>query len=139
MPLITFDFTPYPYVSNKNLVAVYRPVIQVSLSAKSKIYPNTVSCLVDSGADFNLFPAEIGEYLNLQIKNGEKVTHTGIANVGINAYIHKVNLFVGGYKISTEVHFSYDHKIPLLGRDGFFKFFKTVTFNEEKLLLKLKY
>jgi hypothetical protein len=139
MPLINFDFILYPYIDNKKIIGIYRPVIPVSISAKQKIYPHIVNCLVDSGADYNLFPAAIGENLGLQVKAGEKFTHTGIANVNIDAYKHKVILFIGGYKITTDVHFSYNHKIPLLGRDGFFKFFKTVTFNEEKLQLKLKY
>jgi hypothetical protein len=75
----------------------------------------------------------------LQIKKGEKVTHMGIGNVGIDAYSHPVSFYVGSRKITTEAHFSYHQKIPLLGRDGFFKFFNSITFDEKNLLLKLDY
>lgn len=95
--------------------------------------------LIDSGADFNLFPADIADSLGITVRKGEKFEHMGIGNVGITAYSHKVKLFLDGYNFTTEAHFSYDHKIPLLGRIGFFKYFKTVTFNENDKKLQLKY
>ncbi|MBA3723382.1 MAG: hypothetical protein H0W89_00615 [Candidatus Levybacteria bacterium] len=139
MPVIKFDYFAYPHIKNKKLVAIYRPIIAIRVSAKHKIYPNTIECVVDSGADFNLLPATIGEHLGLDIKKGEKVTHMGIGNIRIEAYKHNVSLYVGRRKVTTEAHFSYHQKIPLLGRDGFFKYFKTITFNEKQLLLSLEY
>ena len=140
MPIIKFDYIPYPYLQAKNkLVAVYRPVIQITISANHKVYPNTISCLVDSGADFNLFPATIGESLGLKIKTGEKVTHMGIANVGIAAYKHPVKIYIKEYSFKTDIDFSYDHKIPILGRHGFFDHFQSIKSNEKLLRLELTY
>lgn len=139
MPVIAYDYLPKPYLINKKLTAVYFPIVPIRLSAYHKMYPREIRCIVDSGANFNLLPADIGETLGLNIKKGRKREHIGIGNVGIIAYGHPVKLFVKGYSFKTEVDFSYDHKIPLLGRHGFFKFFKRVTFNEKELRLNLVY
>ena len=139
MPVIKFDYLARPHVDNKKLVAVYRPIIPIRLSGNHKIYPYTVNCLVDAGADFNLLPAHIGEYFGFKIKSGEKVTHMGIGNVGILAYEHPVTLYIQSYKIKTKIQFSYDHQIPLLGRYSFFSFFKRITFYEKQLQLQLEY
>jgi hypothetical protein len=63
----------------------------------------------------------------------------GIGGIGIVAYSHPVTLYIQEYKIKTDVHFSFDHKIPLLGRAGLFKYFKTVTFNEKELQVQFEY
>lgn len=63
----------------------------------------------------------------------------GIGNIGITAYVHPVKIFIQAYNFKTDIHFSYDHRIPLLGRYGFFKYFKQVVFNERKLQVELEY
>lgn len=139
MPVISFDYLPRPYVSKNKLIAIYTPIIPIRLSANYRIYPYSINCLLDSGADFNLLPADIGEELGLKITKGKKVEHLGIGNIGIVAYRHPAKLFIKNYMLKTEIDFSYDHKIPLLGRHGFFAFFKRVTFNEENLRVDLEY
>jgi len=139
MPVISYDYLPKPFVKNDKLSAIYTPVIPIRLSVQHKLYKNSIYCLVDSGADHNLFPADIGELLGLKIKKGEKVEHTGIGDVGILAYRHPVKLFLEGYSFQTFADFSFDHKIPLLGRDDFFTCFKRVIFNETKRQLHLEY
>jgi len=139
MPIIKYDYFPTPLVANKKLIAFYYPIVSIQLSGNHRIYFQPIKCVVDSGADFNLLPANIGEDLGFNIKKGEKVTHTGIGNITLVAYKHTVTLYLEGYKFKTDVHFSYDHKIPILGRDGFFKYFKKVTFNEKELRLELEY
>lgn len=103
------------------------------------MYPYGINCLVDSGADFNLFPADIGEKLGLKISEGKVKTHLGIGNVGITAYTHSVKLFLKDYNFKTEIDFSYDNKIPLLGSYGFFRNFKRIIFDEENLRLDFHY
>jgi len=139
MPVIKYDYLARPHLDNGKLVAIYRPIISIRLGGNHKIYPHTINCLVDSGADFNLFPAHFGESFGLNIKKGKKVTHIGIGDVGITAYEHPVKLYLTNYHFNTTAHFSYDHKIPLLGRYSFFSFFKKVTFDQDKLMLTLQY
>lgn len=139
MPLINYDYLARPSLYKKKLIVIYRPIISIRMSANNKLFPNVINCVVDSGADFNLLPAWIGESIGLNIRKGEKITHMGIANVGIVAYSHPVKIYLDGYNFKTDIHFSYDHRIPILGRHGFFKFFKRVTFNEKDLRLELEH
>lgn len=139
MPIIKYDYIVSPHITNKKLIAIYSPIISIQLSSNHKIYPFPIDCLIDSGADFNLLPARIGESLGLSIKKGDKVTHMGIGSIGITAYSHPVKIYLGNYSFKTTVDFSYNHKIPLLGRYGFFRYFKKVTFHEKELRLELNY
>lgn len=139
MPIIKYEYFLTPRIINKKLIATYDPIIPILLGANHKIYHSTINCFVDSGAVYNLMPASIGESLGLNIKKGEKHIHMGIGDIGIVAYSHLVILYLQSYKIKTDVHFSFDHKIPLLGRTGIFKYFKTVTFNEKELHIQFKY
>jgi hypothetical protein len=139
MPISKYDYFLTPRIINKKLVPTYDPIIPIRLSANHKMYHSVINCFVDSGAVYNLMPASIGESLGLNIKKGVKHTHMGIGDIGIVAYSHPVTLYIQGYKTKTDVHFSFDHKIPLLGRTGFFKYFKTVTFNEKELQVQFEY
>lgn len=139
MPIISYDYVPRPFMENGKLGAIYIPIIPIKLSANHKMYPRSIKCLLDSGADFNLMPADVGEKMGLNIKRGRKRQHLGIGNVGIVAYAHPVKIFAGGHSFTTEMDFSYDHKIPLLGRSGFFAYFKKIVFNEKSLQVDLHY
>lgn len=139
MPVIKYDYLARPHIEDNKLFAIYRAIISIRLSANHRMYPHVINCLVDSGADFNLMPADIGEYLGLTIKKGKKQVRMGIGNVGIIAYKHPAKIFVHGYDFKTHIDFSYDHKIPLLGRYSFFKYFKKIIFNEKELQLELEY
>lgn len=138
MPAIIFDYLPSAYIEENKLVAIYNPVINLVIGANKKVYPST-DCIVDSGSEFNLMPSYIADYLGIDIRKGKKETHVGIGNVGIVAYSHPVTIYLEGYKFDTNVHFSYDHKIPIMGRYGFFRYFKKIIFNEKKLRLELAY
>jgi hypothetical protein len=139
MSLMSFDYLPRPYLDGKKLKAIYQPIVMLRIGANHKIYPNDIECLVDSGADYNLFPADIGELLGINITKGKVREHIGIANIGIKTYTHPVNLYIRGKKLITEVDFSYDHLIPLVGREGFFRHFKQLIFNQKELRLDLEY
>ncbi len=139
MALIFYDYHVFPYVDDKKLIPLYVPIISIRLGTKSKIFPKDIECIPDSGSDFNLFPAEIGETLGIKVAKGKKREHTGIGNAHILAYEHSVKIFLQGHSFKTDIHFSYNHKIPLLGRYGFFKYFKKVIFNEKALRLELEY
>jgi hypothetical protein len=139
MPVIKRDYTAFPYLDKGKYVKIHRPYVPIRLSNKRRILPYLIDCLVDSGADHNLLPAYLGEQLGIHVSQGEKLEHVGIGDMGITAYIHRVRMYVDTYGFETEVHFSYQQKIPLLGRYSFFRFFQSVTFNEQALQLELSY
>jgi len=86
-----------------------------------------------------LFPSQWGISLGISIQKGKPSDHLGIGGYGMRAYTHKVNLYVGSYKIVTEVDFSEHQKIPLLGRDTFFIFFNSIKFDQGNKEVELKY
>lgn len=99
------------------------------------------SALIDSGADFCIFDAQIGEYLGIDTKSGIKVGFGGIQERGgAVAYLSEVILTVGGNQYKTSVGFSYDiakHGYGILGQKGFFNLF-SVKFDYRKSEVEIK-
>jgi hypothetical protein len=131
-----FTVTYYPYICEDpktgKQVEVPRPTIPIVIVYKDK--PSwDFQALVDSGSDRNLFPAEIGETIGMDIKSGNRRPIRGIGDHDIMAYTHKVKILAAGKTFEAEIDFSYEQKSPLLGRSGFFNFFKEICFNEKVL------
>lgn len=105
--------------------SIFKPIIPIKIS-KSNLTLQ-YAALIDSGADFCIFDAEIGEYLGINIKSGTELPFGGIQSVGgAKAYIHKVNIEIGGHQFQAEVGFSYDiskNGYGILGQKGFFNLF----------------
>lgn len=86
--------------------------------------------MIDSGADFNIFHAEIGEAIGINITDGEEIDFGGIqSRVGAKGYFHDVTLVIGGHTYDARVAFSWDiaehgHGVP--GQKGFFEQFKII-------------
>lgn len=141
MSVIKSDYTPRVFINLKTEKTeyLYTPLIDIRLCYKHRLSKNLIKCLLDSGADRNLFPAEWGEIVNINIKKGEKISHFGIGDMEIIAYRHKIKLYVGSYDFNTTADFSYEQKFPLLGREDFFKYFKQIIFYERERYIKLKY
>lgn len=119
--------------------SILKPIIPVIISVsggKSTMY----AALIDSGADFCIFDAEIGEYLEINIENGIKIGFGGIQESnGAEAFLHEVILNIGGHDYRTVVGFSYDvakHGFGILGQKGFFDIFK-VSFDYRKEEIEL--
>lgn len=73
MQSITFYYVPNLIIdpkTQKQIGKVYRPFIPIRLSYNRKLVPFTVDCLVDSGSDTNLFPAQWGQAAGMNITNG---------------------------------------------------------------------
>jgi hypothetical protein len=128
----------FPY--KKYGKGIVRPVIPVTLryrEAKIKY-----EALVDSGADFCLFHAEIGELLGINIKKGKPHEVFGVGGKAILYYSHKATIEVGGWPFEIEAGF-----IPevsgrvmhhgLVGQRGFFEHF-VVIFDAQGERLELK-
>jgi len=124
---------PLPERSEYFGLSVLRPIIPVTIVAGSRELH--YEALIDSGADFCIFDAEIGEYLGLPVRAGFREEFGGIQERGgAEAFLHSVVLHIGGVPYTTTVGFSYDiasHGVGLLGQKGFFDLF-IVTFDLEK-------
>lgn len=98
----------------------------------------SVTALVDSGSDTNLLPGSICPTLGINIKKGIRIPISGIGSrEPVIAYRHfGVKMFVEGYSFETFVDFCEEQQVALLGQNGFFDKFKSITFKKlEELML----
>lgn len=102
--------------------SVLRPIIPLTIQAGDHMLK--YQALVDSGADFSIFDAEVGEELGLNIRSGDEMRFGGVQGYGgAVAYLHAVTLILGGKSFQTIVGFSYDigkRGTGILGQKGFF-------------------
>ncbi len=111
------------------------PIIDIIIYGPKKI--EAFKALVDSGASFSIFRAEVADRLGVKIEKGKPIYLTGIAG-RILGYLHKMPVEVGNKKFSCKVIFSKEYTISLnlLGRDNFFLPF-LITFNERFRKLRI--
>ena len=119
---------------------ILRPIIPIILERKNKKVGYKV--LIDSGADYNIFHAVIGEILGLNVKSGKKEIFGGISGGEMTAYFYLVNVEIGDWKYELYCGFSYDippYGYGVLGQKGFFDNF-IVKFDllKEEIELKLR-
>lgn len=117
-----------------------RPFIPVYLHRDGQRTRSAYFALLDSGADRVIFPADLAQEVGLtEIETGVLEAAVGIAHQKADVYYHALGLqLMGDPKIlATEIGFSRDVYLPLLGR-SFFRHFKRVTFDEEGEEVDLK-
>ena len=117
-----------------------RPLIRIEVSSAKTVDGIPCEVLVDSGADFCILKAEIGEILGLDIKSGQESPYRGINGTESVGYAHTVWLSVKDIWFSAKVVFSYE--IPkgghqVVGQVGFFDHFK-VNFDYQKASIVLR-
>lgn len=130
---VDFDNCPFP-----NKKSSLRPVIQIDFDSSSGGFGYFV--LIDSGADYCIFHAKLGEQLGLNIKSGIPLIFHGTSSEPQKAYFHKITFKIGGHKHTAEVGFSYEMEglaYGILGQDGFFDQW-TIKFEYQKESIELK-
>jgi hypothetical protein len=123
-------YKPFKYFNRAvpNQRIVWRPVLSIKIvykHAQSKKF----DAIVDSGSDYCLFHASIGEGIGMKIKQGvEGGLGSVISGLRTKVWYHDVRLLIGPDGIDTKVGFSWDLDSNLLGQIGFFDNY-AVTFN----------
>jgi len=126
--------------SYKNYNSVFRPVIPIKLkNAEQEI---GYEVLVDSGADFCVFDAEMGEVIGIDVKKGKPNEVFGVGGKVSIYYLHKVKIEVGGLDYEIEAGFmpnvsGHVMRYGLVGQKGFFENF-VVKFDFKKKEIELK-
>lgn len=115
-----------------------RPVIPIEVVYKNLAVPYEV--LVDSGADFCIFDAQIADILGFDIESGERSEIAGITGISAPVYFHEIVIKVGGWPFKIKAAFL--RKIGkfgygVAGQKGFFDIF-TVKFDLAKEEIELK-
>lgn len=112
---------PYRKINLKNPFSskqyILRPIIPISLKYGDKSL--RYEALVDSGADFNIFPLEIADKLAIKFKDNKKLYFTGIGGNPITGKITEIVIELGSKKILTKAVFA-EVGNGILGQYGFF-------------------
>ncbi|MBI4355729.1 MAG: retropepsin-like domain-containing protein [Candidatus Omnitrophica bacterium] len=95
--------------------------------------------LVDSGADYSIFHAQIGEALGLDIRRGSRVTFAGVGGVAQEGFRHRIELDIQQQRFASHVVFAPGLKIPygILGQEDLFERF-VIVFDHKHGWLDLK-
>lgn len=116
----------FPYLTLPSTTPLGRTIIDKVPMLKIEFKEFYLDCMIDTGAYVSMMPAEFGVAIGLNIKRGEPLLVTGLDNITIPSYIHKVEFYVGKILCKIEVAFSEKFKFPfgLLWRKDFFDMFK---------------
>lgn len=94
--------------------------------------------LVDSGSSINLFHTSYAQLLGIKLNLKKRRAITGIGGIQIDAYPHNLKFMTKGTAwTETEINFSPQQKVNLLGIYGFFDKFKAVSFGVGEGLLEI--
>lgn len=102
----------------------------------------TFLMLVDSGADYCIFDKDVAKFLGISVKDGELEKTTGIGGSMDIYYFDNIWINVGGHQTNTRAGFIdgqlLNGKIAgILGRQGFFEYFK-VCIDEKNKEIELR-
>lgn len=138
-----FGYFKFPLAVRSHVfgASILKPIIPIELGYGNRSI--RYAALIDSGADFCIFDAEIGAALGIDIYSGNREIFGGIQEAGAaEAFLHEVMLNVGGWNHKTIIGFSYDiakHGYGILGQKGFFDIFVVrFDFSKEEIELKEK-
>ena len=139
---IKIYYEVFPVTNNvgKKIGEIARPIIYLSLNYKHGKMFGPVGAIIDSGADFNLFPADVANILGINLKKGIERVNEGIGKKRVKTYRHSgIKMFVEGHSFETTIDFGEEITVPLLGQQGFFDKFKAITFNrpQEEIIITL--
>lgn len=103
-----------------------RPIISLGLiSSTASLTRIPYEALVDSGADWCLFHAEVGSLLGLDVTRGPSAMFQGVEGRECKAFLHSVDVVIGSMRFRILAGFVERFAFPfgLLGQAGFFDHF----------------
>lgn len=140
MAKLGYSYLPRPIINSQTvkIEEVFTPFVPIRVSLGHGSPSRIIDALVDSGSDMNLFPLGLGELLGINFKKlTYKIIH-GIGKAEVKAYTHKINVWLNNVKYETTADFCTNQQVLLLGRNGFFNLFKTLTFDENGRFLYIQ-
>lgn len=116
---------------------ILRPIIPINLISKDNRL--RFEALIDSGADYTVFPAVLGRLLEIEVESGKKDSIVGVSGESINVYFHNIVIEAGGWPFEIFAGFADEmtKTQAVLGQSGFFDLF-VVKFDLVKKEIELK-
>ncbi len=118
----------------------YRPIIAIEIQGTATLQ---YEVLVDSGADFCIFDAEVAEAIGVEdLATGDEFKFGGVTGKEEVGFMHSVTLKIGGSEHQTKVAFSEkirDDGTGIVGQKGFFdRFSVKFDYAEKSIVLRKK-
>jgi len=111
---------------------IYRPLINIEISARIGDMNVPLKGLIDSGTDGTLIDASVADKLHIDSSTCKKVKLGGIGST--EGFLSNVELTVPDFSMRMDVPVVFAHKLPmeaLLGQRHFFQRFK-IRFEKDK-------
>lgn len=127
--------TPAPFSQKSNL---FRPIIPLSIgSAKQTL---RFEALIDSGADFCIFPTGLAKELNVNLTQAKSIYFSSATGNMVIGNIAHIYLDIGEGRFKAKVVFAdLPGNIGILGQYGFFdQFIVKFDLNKKEIELKPK-
>jgi len=117
---------PYTIVPSDDGPDMYVPVVNVHIAKlECRERPEVfLPAILDTGATYSLFPAEVGWDIGLEIEAGRRQETILSNGQTMEFFIHTARLWIGDFVIDLEVGFGDEVGFPVLGRVGFFQRFR---------------
>ncbi len=119
---------------------LYAPLVKTFLFQKNKRADFSFDSVVDSGADFCVFPVQFGKMIGLDIESGQQLPTFGVGGKD-TIFFHEIKVGIAVreeiWSFECSAGFSRKMNTGLLGRDGFFDLFKEVSFNQNAKMFRL--
>ena len=124
--------SPAPFSERQKL---FRPIIPVSL--RSNTQSLRFEALIDSGADFSIFPLGIAKRLTINLPKLQKIYFSSATGNIVEGLISKITLDIGDGDFATNIVFAdLPGNVGILGQYGFFEEF-IINFNHKKKEIEL--
>lgn len=108
---------PFTYIAATKLGKIYRPYAIVSVFSKQRGKWQPVEMVIDSGADYTIFPKRYAEVFGVDLKDCWKEKTAGVGGSQIVYQYKNLLIKVGSFEKKIPVGFLDNDNIPpLLGR-----------------------
>lgn len=109
----------FPYIRVTS--QIIRPIVPINLKAGSQTIK--LDALIDSGADYCIFPLKVAKDLKLFFRSSDKTKFHGIGKA--EGYWHQIEITVGNTSYKTKAVFAdlKNMEFGVLGQKGFFDHF----------------
>lgn len=110
--------SPFTYIGKTKLGKIFRPYIMISAYSKQKKEWQQIEMVIDTGADYTIFPKRFAEILGINLKSDCEIENTkGIGGTERVYQYSKLPCKIGNWQKEIPVGFlDRDDIPPLLGR-----------------------
>lgn len=119
---------PFTFIDNSKLGKIYRPYVSVSVFSKLRNKWQPVEMVIDSGADYSLFPKKYADIFGIDLKKECFIEKTmGIGGSEKVYQLKKLKIKLEDFEKEIPVGFlERDDIPPLFGRLGCLEIFRLI-------------